>query len=244
MAVIGLGAAVFDLDGTLIDTEPRSRAQWSRLFDAHGAPYDDALIASFAGRRGLEVLGELSHLFPGRTVEELFEEVVSYQRAPGMPAVSPVPGAVGLVRTLAGRGVPLAVVTSAERSYAEDLLDELGVRGLLDLVVTAGDVGTGKPDPEGYLAAARDLGVPAEHAVGFEDTPAGVAAVKSAGMTCVGVGTTQPAGALAGADHLVADFEDVDVVPGPALRVPGLRQSRPDRSGGPDQHGQSQSGQN
>ncbi|MGH3241350.1 MAG: HAD family hydrolase, partial [Spirillospora sp.] len=200
MAVIGLGAAVFDLDGTLIDTEPRSRAQWSRLFDVHGVAYDDALIASFAGRRGLEVLGGLAHLFPGRTVEELFEEVVSYQHLPGMPAVAPVPGAVGLVRTLAGSGVPLAVVTSAERSYAEGLLDVLGVRGLLDIVVTAGDVGTGKPHPEGYLAAARALDVPAAEAVGFEDTPAGVAAVKSAGMTCVGVVTTQPARALAGAD--------------------------------------------
>ncbi|TDD36540.1 HAD family phosphatase [Actinomadura sp. KC06] len=240
--MIGLGAAVFDLDGTLIDTEPRSRAQWSRLFDAHGVPHDDALIASFAGRRGLEVLGELAHLFPGRTVEELFEQVVSYQKAPGMPAVAPVAGAVGLVRTLAHHGIPLAVVTSAERSYAEGLLDELGVRGLMDIVVTAGDVVTGKPDPEGYLAAARDLGVPAADAVGFEDTPAGVAAVKSAGMTCVGIATTQPAGALAGADHVVADLKDVDVVPGPALRVRGLGQVQ--QSIGRGRNGQGRSGQN
>lgn len=230
MAVIDLGAAVFDLDGTLIDTEPRSRAQWSRLFDAHGVPYDDALIASFAGRRGQEVLRDMAHLFPGRTAEELFEQVVSYQSAPGMPAVAPVPGAVGLVRSLSDAGVPLAVVTSAERSYAEGLLAELGVRDLLDLVVTAGDVVTGKPHPEGYLAAARDLDVPPEEAVGFEDTPAGVSAVKSAGMTCVGVVTTQPAGALAGADHVVADLNEVDVVPGPALRVRGLRRTRQGQS--------------
>ncbi|RKS76447.1 sugar-phosphatase [Actinomadura pelletieri DSM 43383] len=226
MTVIGLGAAVFDLDGTLIDTEPRSRAQWSRLFDAHGVPYDDSLISSFAGRRGMEVLRDLAHLFPGRTVEELFEQVVSYQSLPGMPAVAPVPGAVGLIRSLADAGVPLAVVTSAERSYAEGLLDELGVRDLLDIVVTAGDVVTGKPHPEGYLAAARDLDVPVQETVGFEDTPAGVAAVKSAGMTCVGVVTTQPVGALAGADHVVPDLEDVHVVPGPALRVRGLNHSQ------------------
>ncbi|MFB4306070.1 HAD family hydrolase [Actinomadura sp. GTD37] len=220
MAVIGLGAAVFDLDGTLVDTEPRNRVMWSRLFAAHGVAHDDALIASFAGRRGLEVLAGLAHLFPGRTVEELFEQAISYESLPGMPAVAPVAGAVGLVRSLAGAGVPLAVVTSGQRPYAERLLDELGVRHLLDLVVTAGDVATGKPHPEGYLAAARDLDVPPEEAVGFEDAPAGVAAVKSAGMTCVGVVTTQPAGALAGADHVVADFLEVDVVPGPALRVP------------------------
>lgn len=219
MAVIGLGAAVFDLDGTLIDTEPRNRAMWSRLFDAHGVPYDEALIASFAGRRGLEVLGDLAHLFSGRTVEELFEQVLSYGAMPGMPPVAPVAGAVELVRSLADAGVPLAVVTSGERRYAEGLLDELGIRGLLDIVVTAGDVVTGKPHPEGYLAAVRDLDVPPEETIGFEDAPAGVAAVKSAGMTCVAVITTQPAGALAGADHVVPDFKEVDVVPGPALRV-------------------------
>lgn len=226
MAVIGLGAAVFDLDGTLIDSEPRNRVMWSRLFDAHGVAYDEALIASFAGRRGLEVLRDLAHLFPGRTVEELFEQVLSYGAMPRMPALAPVPGAVDLVRALADSGVPLAVVTSGQRPYAEGLLEELGIRHLLDIVVTAGDVVTGKPHPEGYLAAARDLDVPPEETIGFEDAPAGVAAVKSAGMTCVGVITTQPAGALAGADHVVTDFEDVDVVPGPALRVRGLRTPR------------------
>jgi sugar-phosphatase len=219
MAVIGLGAAVFDLDGTLIDTEPRNRVMWSRLFDAHGVPHDEDLIASFAGRRGLEVLEDLAHLFPGRTVEELFAQAISYESMPGMPAVAPVPGAVGLVRSLADAGVPLAVVTSGQRPYAERLLAGLGIRDLLDLVVTAGDVVTGKPHPEGYLAAARDLDVPPEETIGFEDAPAGVAAVKAAGMICVGVITTQPAGALAGADHVVADFKEVDVVPGPALRV-------------------------
>ncbi|MCP9967288.1 hypothetical protein LUX39_21260 [Actinomadura madurae] len=91
MAVIGLGAAVFDLDGTLIDTEPRNRVMWSRLFEAHGVPHDEALIASFAGRRGQEVLEDLAHLFPGRTVEELFAQALSYESVPGMPPPRPSP---------------------------------------------------------------------------------------------------------------------------------------------------------
>ncbi|MGI5323241.1 HAD family hydrolase [Actinomadura nitritigenes] len=221
MELIGLRAAVFDLDGTLMDTEPRNRVMWARLFDAHGVPYDDELIGSFAGRRGIEVLEELLHLFPGGTAEELFEQAVAYDTAPGVPADVPVPGAVELVRSLADAGVPLAVVTSGQRPYAERLLAALGVRDLMDIVVTAGDVLTGKPHPEGYLAAARDLGVPPGEAVGFEDAPAGVAAVKAAGMTCVGVATTQPVAALAEADHVVADLKQVNVEPGPALKVRG-----------------------
>ncbi|WP_269218034.1 HAD family hydrolase [Actinomadura viridis] len=214
-------AAVFDLDGTLVDTEPRSRMLWTRLFEEHGAPHDPALIASFAGRRGREVLAELIHLFPGRTAEELFARVVSYEHGPDLPPVGPVPGAVELVGALRDAGVPLAVATSGTRGYAEGLLEELGVRALFDAVVTADDVTAGKPHPEAFLAACRLVGTAPGRAVGFEDAPAGVAAVKAAGMTCVGVTTTQSAAALAAADHVVADLKELHVLPGPALRVPG-----------------------
>ncbi|GAA2423992.1 hypothetical protein GCM10010191_40170 [Actinomadura vinacea] len=194
---------------------------WTWLFESHGAAHDAALIASFAGRRGREVLAELLHLFPGRSVEELYQQAISYEHGPGAPVVAPVPGGVELVRAMHEAGLPLGVATSGQRRYAEGLLTGLGVRECFGAVVTADDVVTGKPDPEGFLAACARLGVPPEAAVGFEDAPAGVAAVKAAGMTCVGVTTTQPAEALVGADHVVPDLKEVDVVPGPALRVSG-----------------------
>ncbi|WP_116026745.1 HAD family hydrolase [Thermomonospora umbrina] len=205
-------AAVFDLDGTLIDTEPRSRALWSRLFDTHGVTYDDALIGSFAGRRGREVLAELLHLFPGRTVDELFDQVMAFQAHPdwpALPAVEPVPGAVELVRRLHGDGVPLGLVTSGVRPYAEGLLLELGLTGLLDVVVTADDVRNGKPHPEGYLAACSALGVSPARSVAFEDAPAGVAAAKAAGMAVVGVATTVPSELLSSADLVLPNLRDV-----------------------------------
>lgn len=213
--------AVFDLDGTLIDTEPRNRVLWSRLLATHGVPYDDELIREFTGRRGREVLAELLHLFPGRTAEELFEEAVAFERSPEWPAADPVPGAVELVRSLHGAGVPMGLVTSGARVYAEGLLDELGVRELLDVLVTADDVTAGKPDPEGYLMACDRLGLAAAHTVAFEDAPAGVAAAKSAGMWCVGVATTLPAELLSAADRVVPNLKEVDLLPGPALRVFG-----------------------
>ncbi|MEV4254990.1 HAD family phosphatase [Spirillospora sp. NPDC049652] len=214
-----LGAAVFDLDGTLIDTEPRSRLMWARLFDAHGAPHDEAVLASFAGRRGREALVDHLHLFPGRTVEELFHEVLGHYDDPDLPVPEPVPGAVELVRALHALDVPIAVVTSGLRGYAHGLLAELGVDGLLDMVVTADDVVVGKPHPEGFLAAARGLGVPPAEAVAFEDAPAGVAAARDAGMTVVGITTTQPSTALRAARHVVADLRQVTVTPGPELRI-------------------------
>ena len=214
-------AVVFDLDGTLIDTEPRSRVVWTWLFDSHGVAHNPGLIASFAGRRGRDVLAELLHLFPGRTVDELVQQAISYRHGPDSPAVAPIPGAVELVRRLRDAGVPLGVATSGQRAHVEGMLEELGVRDCFGAVVTADDVTAGKPDPEPFLTACAWLGAPPERSVGFEDAPAGVDAVKAAGMTCVGVTTTLPARALAAADRVVADLSEVDVVPGPALRVPG-----------------------
>lgn len=202
-------AAVFDLDGTLVNTEPGNRARWTRLFDTHGAPYDDALIASFAGRRGYEVLTELTHLFPGRTVDELFTEVISYDLGPGVLDAVAVPGAVPLVRSISACGVPIGVVTSGGRRYAEGQLSRLGIHDLLDVVVTAEDVAAGKPSPEGFLTACARLGVLPGRAVAFEDAPAGVAAAKAAGMPTVGVATTQSREALAAADFVVGDLTEV-----------------------------------
>jgi beta-phosphoglucomutase-like phosphatase (HAD superfamily) len=202
-------AAVFDLDGTLVNTEPGNRARWTRLFDTYAAPYDDALIRSFAGRRGREVLAELAHLFPGHTVDDLYAEVVSYELGPEVIAAVPVPGAVTLVREIHARAVPIGVVTSGVRRYAEGQLDRLGIRAAFDVVITAEDVAEGKPSPEGFLAACARLGVAPGQAVAFEDAPAGVAAAKAAGMPTVAVATTQPPAALAAADLIVADLTEV-----------------------------------
>src|SRR5918999_3789243 len=193
-------AAVFDIDGTLVNTEPGNRARLTRLFETYRAPYDDALIASFAGRRGREVLAELLHLFPGRTVDELFHEVVSYKLGPEVAEALPVPGAVSLVESIHAKEIPIGAVTSGIRRYAERQLDRLGIRDAFDVVITAEDVAEGKPSPEGFLAACARLGVSPGLAVAFEDAPAGGAGAKAAGMPTVGVATTQSRGALAAAD--------------------------------------------
>jgi sugar-phosphatase len=191
------------------------------------------LIASFAGRRGHEVLSELAHLFPGRTVEELFREVISYELGPEVLDAVPVPGAVLLVRSISALEVPIGVVTSGGRGYAEGQLARLGIRDLFDVLVTAEDVTEGKPSPEGFLAACARLGVPPGQAVAFEDAPAGVAAAKAAGMPTVGVATTQTREALAAADLVVGDLTEVmwppnfggltanPRTPGPVPRGPG-----------------------
>ncbi|PWS40974.1 haloacid dehalogenase, partial [Streptomyces sp. ZEA17I] len=173
-------AALFDLDGTLVATEHRSRAAWTRLFTTHGLPVDDALLATFVGRRGQEALADHVDRFGGPTVDELFEEACGYLMGPDSPPPYAVPGAAGLLADLHGRGVPLAVVTSGLRAHATELLEHVGGAGLFQVIVTAEDVQAGKPDPQGYLAACRALGVHPADGIAFEDAPAGVSAAAAA----------------------------------------------------------------
>ncbi|MEV4741112.1 HAD family phosphatase [Streptomyces sp. NPDC049555] len=202
-------AALFDLDGTLVATEHRSRAAWTRLFRTHGLEVDDALLASFVGRRGKEALADHVHRFPGSTVDELFEEAVGYLNGPDIPAAYAVPGAEALVKLLAAEGVPMAVVTSGLREHARELLTLVGGAELFSALITAEDVSRGKPDPEGYLAGCAALGVEPARAVAFEDAPAGVAAAKAAGMACVGITTTHSAAELRAADLVVPDLKEI-----------------------------------
>ncbi|MFF9086616.1 HAD family hydrolase [Streptomyces sp. NPDC014991] len=202
-------AALFDLDGTLVATEHRSRAAWTRLFRAHGLEVDDALLATFVGRRGQEALADHVHRFPGGSVPDLFEEAVGYLNGPDIPPPHPVPGAEVLVKKLHAEGVPMAVVTSGLREHARALLDHVGGAGLFTALITAEDVRRGKPDPEGFLAGCAALGVSPARAVAFEDAPAGIAAAKAAGLRCVALTTTHAAEALGAADLVAPDLAGI-----------------------------------
>jgi len=206
-------AVAFDLDGTLVLSETRNRVTWAAFFARYDIEVDEALLTHVTGRRGHDSISELLHLFRGRTIEQLAAEIWEVEAELDLPPIEPVRGAAELVRRIAATGTPLAVVTSAGWGYTETALAGLGVAELFPVVVTAEDVHTGKPDPEGYLLACSRLGVDPADALAFEDSLAGVAAVKAAGLRCIGVTTTQTAEALSAADAVVADLTQVDWPP-------------------------------
>lgn len=203
-------AALFDLDGTLIDSERRSMVLWRTLLVNNGVDHDDTLLRQFMGRRGPDVLAEKALLFPGRRVDDLMAELTSYHDQPGLPQIIPVRGATDLVRRIDRWGLPVVLVTSARRWWAESCLELLGIGDVVRTIVSGEDVAVGKPDPACFLAGARAAGVRPEECLAFEDSLAGIAAAKAAGMTCVGVATTHHMDELSAADLVVPDLSGVD----------------------------------
>ncbi|MDS1270427.1 HAD family phosphatase [Lipingzhangella sp. LS1_29] len=205
-------AVLFDLDGTLVNTEPRNRAVWTRYLAELGIP-PDGILDELMGRRGADVFAERPELSRGRTLDEVRARLADLHAQPDLPPVTLLPTSIDFLRTVHASGVPVGVVTSATRQGADAMLDWLGVRDLLSGLVTGGDVTVGKPDPQGYLYGARTLGVSPRRTLAVEDSPAGVAAARAAGMTCVAVTTTHAREELGAADRVVAALDEIDWPP-------------------------------
>lgn len=196
-------ALAFDFNGTLSDDEPLLFAIFSELFAELGRPLSrEEYFGRLAGLSDPEIvrvwLGE-DH----PELESVLAERVSRYRttvADGSTVHADVREAV----RYAAERVPVAVVSGALRAEVEPVLAVAGLSEAVEAVVTADDVRRGKPDPEGYLTALAllDRGIRAEDVTAFEDTEAGVAAAKAAGMRCVAVLGTLAPERLALADEL------------------------------------------
>ncbi|SEF16002.1 HAD family hydrolase [Jiangella alba] len=206
-ALTGRRAALLDLDGTLVDSEPANQAAYRSYFAARGWDVGPDVLRAFAGRRGAEVFAQLAGPWSGEDAAALVADVVARVDLQAHPP-RPVPGAAELIRRLHAAGVAVALVTSAGLEWAERAVgDILGVRDLFAAFVTAETTSAGKPDPAPYLAGAAALGVDPVDAVALEDTVPGLRSALAAGVGLViGVATGAPPALLldGGAERVVS----------------------------------------
>lgn len=190
---------LFDLDGTLVDSDPLHHRTWRELLAPHGLEVDDALYRSkFSGRLNPDIVEELLPQLDRAANLELCDRKEALFRAL-TPRLDPLPGVVELLALARAHGIACAVVTNAPRLNADHMLAALGLADRWDAVVVAEELGIGKPDPAPYREGLRRLGIAAEAAIAFEDSVSGVRAAAGAGIFCVGLTTTQEPAALRGA---------------------------------------------
>lgn len=182
-------AVIFDLDGTLVDSEPHYYEAGRRVLAAHGVTgfgwEDHARFIGIGTRETMETLREEYGIAAG--VEQLLEEKNrSYLELAGA-SVRVFPAMRALVERLHAAARPLAVASGSSRAAVDAVLAGSGLAPLLPVRVSAEEVPHGKPEPDVLLEAARRLGVPPDGCVVVEDAPPGAEAARRAGMRCVAV---------------------------------------------------------
>jgi beta-phosphoglucomutase len=185
-------AIIFDMDGVLVDTYQAHYRSWLEIAEPEGLRFTEADFAPTFGRTSREVI---AHFWGGDRYdsaaaaalddrkEAAFRRIIEHD----FPAM---PGAMELLGSLRTAGFKLAVGSSAPPENIAMVIDKLGAKGFFGAVVTRSDVVRGKPDPQVFLLAAERLGVPPDCCAVIEDSPAGVAAANTAGMTSVGFMST------------------------------------------------------
>ena len=180
-------AVLWDMDGTLVDTEPYWMAEEHRLVEEHGGIWTDEHARQLVGN---DLLVSADYILTHSPIEltpiEIVHELLAGVVARVKESVPWRPGARELLEGLVAQGVPCALVTMSWESLATAVVSNLP-NGSFAVVVTGDVVQHGKPHPEPYLMAARLLGVDLEDCIAIEDSPPGVASAVAAGIPTIAV---------------------------------------------------------
>jgi beta-phosphoglucomutase len=183
------GGVLWDLDGTLVDSGDLHYEAWQEILAAHGRALDRATFAASFGKRNDTILREL--LDPDLSDAEVRrigdDKEVRYRALVRRHGVRLLPGALGWLGRLKQAGWRQAVATSAPLANVAATLEPLGLAEHFDALVSAEELGRGKPDPLVFLTAAERIGLPPARCVVVEDAPAGLLGARRGGMAAIGV---------------------------------------------------------
>lgn len=181
-----LHAVIFDMDGTLIDTERIGAASWNFAGDETGLYVSEKVKQSMVGRNMVDISRIVNEAFPDDDVEKLLNRAnYHYHRLVSEKPPPVKKGALELLEWLKAKGVPLALATSSRIAQAQDKLGRTGLYDYFSFMIAGDQIDRGKPDPEIFERAAEGLGVSILNCAVFEDSAPGIEAAERSGAFAV-----------------------------------------------------------
>ena len=198
---------VFDMDGTLIDSEKLHIDSWLFIFEKYNIPLTEQDVHEWIGVSDVLISAQLNEKYLGGIHNIILDEKRHYYQTVAQPNVETIVGVTeGLARL---KSIPMAVATMSNRTEAQFSLTKTKIRDYFKGVVTANDVENHKPAPDCYLKACEILQMPPKSCIGIEDSVSGIHASKNAGLFTIGVANTLPEDKLVHADLVLSDTSEV-----------------------------------
>jgi beta-phosphoglucomutase len=201
-----ISAVIFDFDGIIVDSERLHWAAFNKVLEPMGRTISwPEYVRTYIGFDDRDTFKTaLAGIGNGELSGLIEKKAAAFQSLLESDGAAALPGAVELIKHLSIR-LPIAICSGALRADIFPILGNLGIADAFNEIVTADDTHISKPDPAPYRLAMQKLGITAGLAI--EDTPAGIASAKGAGLNVLSVTNSYPADALTQADAIVASLE-------------------------------------
>jgi pseudouridine-5'-monophosphatase len=206
-------ALIFDMDGTLLDTEPLYTDATQKVLDPYDATYTMELKRQCIGGDSHKSAEIVINAFGLPMSADEFLTAREHFLLELFPHAPEMPGAQAFIEALAGKGMTLGLATSSHRHLVDVKFSQRSWAKYFDTIVCGDDIELtrGKPAPDIFLLCAKRLGVAAEDCIAFEDSPNGVTAATSAGMQVIAISSpyVEPS-ALSGAERTISHYEELN----------------------------------
>lgn len=187
----GIKAVIYDVDGTMVNSEPLHLAAWDEALHRFAHKLTDLsqeFQATMTGKKPIAIAeGMVDELHIAAGAHELLEVKTKLFLQAAQTRLEGMPGVVESTRRLADEGYELAIGTSLDRDYVNLVLDRLGIPDAFKVIVTSDEIKNGKPHPETYLTVIQRLGMQPDECVVLEDAKSGIQSARAAGAYCIAI---------------------------------------------------------
>ncbi len=205
-------AVIWDMDGVIADTAPCHFKAWQQVFRKRGVQFTEEDFKHNFGQRNDTIIRNVRGQDTSQSeIEAISREKENSFRNMVRQRIKPLPGVINLINLLAEHKFKMALASSAPIENIRLLITGLDINSYFQAIISGKEVTEGKPSPQGFLLAAKRLGVKPENCIVVEDAVAGVTAAKRAGMCCLAVTNTHPRRSLSEADLIVDTLETISV---------------------------------
>ncbi|HSW37845.1 MAG TPA: HAD family phosphatase [Candidatus Saccharimonadales bacterium] len=204
-------AAIFDMDGTMINNRVHHEKAWQEFLRRHNITLtEEEFRQKISARKNNEIFELIFGLRPSpEDMQAYADEKEEIYRKIYKPDIKEIDGLSKIIAELHERGIKTAIATTSPSKNRDFVLETLGLVGKFEVILGDEHVAKGKPHPEIYLSTAKELGVSPDQCIVFEDSPPGVESAKKAGMTVVGILSSHSANDLHEADYMTDDYRQI-----------------------------------